>query len=91
VLVNTTYTGQGDVKEGAAHTTGDRAGRLRDHLLDHLNATHIPAIHGSCSEIYRKHFFGRMASRRGMKAAGRWMTKVAFPTQERSARRRSLS
>jgi dTDP-4-amino-4,6-dideoxygalactose transaminase len=40
-----------------AFTTGDHAGQLRDHLIDCLNAARIPAMHGSCSEIYRERFF----------------------------------
>ena len=51
------YTRQGDVKEEVAYTTGDRVGRLRAHRLDHLHAARIPAMHGSCSEIYRERYF----------------------------------
>ena len=60
-----------------AFTTGDGAGRLRDHLLDHLNAARIPAMHGSCSEIYRERFFDmrgfapRHADRGPLDAEGR--------------------
>jgi len=40
-----------------AFTAGDNAGQLRDHLLNHLHVAGIPAMHGSCSEIYRESFF----------------------------------
>ncbi len=43
----------------AAFTEGDLAPEIRDRLLVALHAAGIPAMHGSCSEIYREQAFER--------------------------------
>lgn len=52
-----------ETPEGHAHyrcvafTEGDDAGAMRDRMLTALHAERIPAMHGSCSEIYLEEAF----------------------------------
>ncbi len=54
-----------ETPEGHAHyrcmvfTEGDDAGAMRDRLLTALHAQRIPAMHGSCAEIYMEEAFRR--------------------------------
>ena len=42
-----------------AFTEGPDAGAVRDHLLRQCHAAGVPAMHGSCGEIYLEEFFRR--------------------------------
>jgi len=63
--------------EGHAHyrcvafTEGDLASETRDRLLAALHAAGIPAMHGSCAEIYREHAFERRGLRPASTRRGR--------------------